>query len=85
MTTKLTIDLGEEMTAFICADAAKRGITVEQYMADLVREAMKDALAYQKAHQELMESLKHPFGGTFEKGRPPTREEIYDERLSRFR
>jgi len=83
--TKLNIDLGEEMTAFICADAAQRGITVEQYLSELVREAMKDALAYQKAHQELMEMLKHPFGGTFEAGRPPTREEIYDERLSRFR
>jgi hypothetical protein len=83
--TKLSIDLGEEMTAFICAEAARRGVTVEQYLGDVVREATKEAFAYQKNHQELMEMLKHPFGGTFEKGRPPTREEIYDERLSRFR
>ena len=85
MTTKLTIDLGEEVTAFICADAAKRGITVEQYLAELIREAKKEALAYEKARLEFMELLKQPWGGTWEGGRRPTREEIYDERLSRFR
>ena len=85
MTTKLTIDLGEEMTAFICADAAKRGITVEQYLGGLVSEAMKEALAYEKAREEFMEMVKHRLEWTWEAGRRPTREEIYDGRLSRFR
>jgi hypothetical protein len=83
--TRITIDLGEEMTAFICADAARRGITVEQYMGELVCEARKEALAYENARQEFMEMLKRPFEGAWEGGRRPTREEIYDERLSRFR
>lgn len=76
--TKLTIDLGEEMTAFICADAAKRGITVEQYMSDLVSKALKDALAHEESHRRLLEHLASPVRGTFAGGRPPRREELYD-------
>jgi hypothetical protein len=82
--TKLSIDLGEEMTAFICADAAKRGITVEQYLSDLVSEAMKEALAHEESHRKLLEHLANPVGGTFAGGRPPKREELYD-RPYRFR
>lgn len=86
MTTKLTIDLGEEVTAFICADSAKRGITVDQYLTELIREVKKEALEYEKARLEFMELCKQPWGATsWEGGRRPTREEIYDERLSRFR
>ena len=82
--TALNISLDEEMTAFVCAYAAKRGITVEQCLGELVNESVKEALAREENHRRLLEELAHPVAGTFEGGRPPRREELYD-RPYRFR
>lgn len=83
--THLNIHLDEETSTFVREYAAKRGITVDQYMSHLVRMCMDDAIRYEKARQKFMEIVKHPFGGTWEGGRRPTREELYDERFKRFR
>lgn len=72
----LTIDLDEEMSAFVRQDAAKLGISVDQYMSELVHACMREAYAYEAARQAFLACK--PFHFEFDDGRRPTRDEIYD-------
>jgi hypothetical protein len=73
----INIDFDAETTEFLQTYAAKRGITVEQYLDQVVRECMKEALEYERARLSFMQFLEKPVG-SFPEGRPPRREELYD-------
>jgi hypothetical protein len=74
----ITIKFDAETTDFLRMKAEKRGITLGEYLDELVHECMKEALEYEKARLALMEELAKPFAFTFVDGRPPRREELYD-------
>ena len=74
----INIDFDAETTEFLQTYAARRGITVEQYLDEVVRECMREALEYERARLAFMELVKKPLIGTFPGGRLPKREELYD-------
>jgi hypothetical protein len=74
---RINIDFDAETTEFLQTYAARRGITVEQYLDEVVRECMREALEYEHARLSFMAFLKKPVG-SFAEGRPPRREELYD-------
>jgi hypothetical protein len=73
----INIDFDAETTEFLQTYAAKRGISVEEYLDEVVRQCMKEALEYERARLSFMEFLKKPVG-SFPEGRPPKREDLYD-------
>jgi hypothetical protein len=77
----LTIDLDEEMTSFVCMDAAKRGVSVAEYVGKLVQECVKDAREYNEARSAFL--ALRPFKCEFIDGHVPTRDELHDR--TRFR
>ena len=72
----LTIDLDEEMTSFICMDAAKRGVSVAQYVGKLVEDCVKEAREYNQARGAFL--ALRPCKYEFLDGHTPTRDELHD-------
>ncbi len=73
----LTVDLDDEMAAFLQADAESCRMTVSEYMAAVLQECMEEAVDYEKAQREFFALPPFP-PFTFADGRPPKREELYD-------
>ncbi len=77
MKKTLTIELDDEMSAFLHADAEQIGMTVSEYLGELVKKCMEEAAEYEKARQEYLALPPFP-PFEFVDGRPPKREELYD-------
>lgn len=82
---RIAIHFDAETTEFLQTYAKKRGITVEEYLNQIVKECLKDELEYERARLSFMDILKNPFNVSFPEGRPPKREEIYDRPKHCFR
>jgi Ribbon-helix-helix protein, copG family len=80
MKTNVSIHLDAEMTEFLRKEAEKRGVSLEEYIDQLVQACIRKALEYEKARVGFMECLRNPLNPklAFEGGRPPRREELYD-------
>jgi len=76
----LTITADEETLRWARIEAAKRNTSVARLVGDLLREKMRKDEAYDKAMREALKFQPLPL-----EGRYLTRDEIYAERLDRFR
>jgi hypothetical protein len=76
----LTITADEETLRWARIEAAKRNTSVARLVGDLLREKMQKDETYDKAMREALKFQPLPL-----EGRYLTRDEIYAERLDRFR
>ena len=76
----LTITADEETLRWARIEAAKRNTSVARLVGDLLRDQMHKDRAYEKARCLALKVEPLPL-----EGRYLTREEIYAERLDRFR
>jgi hypothetical protein len=77
----LTITADEETLRWARIEAAKRNTSVARLVGDMLREKMKQEDTYERA---MAEALKFQSWGASD-GPYLTRDEIYAERLDRFR
>jgi hypothetical protein len=63
----LSIDLDDELCAYVCADSAKLGISVSHYVSALLNASMKEACDYEEARKVFFTNL----------GRRTVRDQIY--------
>ena len=72
----VTITLDESTAQWVRRAAAERGVSVSRYVADLLRDEMKHAAAYELAMKRFFALEPRPLKrkGT----RYPRREELYD-------
>lgn len=76
----LTITADEETLRWARIEAAKRNTSVARLVGDMLREKMKQEDTYERAMAEALKFTPIPFEGPY-----LTRDEIYAERLDRFR
>lgn len=74
--TTLTVDLADELSAFVCADAEQMGMTVSEYFSGLVGACMAEAREYEAARRSFL-AIK-PVYFEWIGGHRPTREELHD-------
>jgi hypothetical protein len=77
----VTVTMEEEVANWVRVEAAKRNTSVSRLLGEILAEKMRHDDAYRRAMKEWMES--EPLGTST--GPYLTREEIYGERLNRFR
>lgn len=76
----LTITTDEETLRWARMEAARRNTSVSRLVGELLAEKMRHDDAYERAMREALKFERLPFEGTY-----MTRDEIYAERLDRFR
>jgi hypothetical protein len=76
----LTITADEETLRWARIEAARRNTSVARLVGELLRVEMHRERSYEQAMREALKFRAFPF-----EGRPLTRDEIYAERLDRFR
>jgi ribonuclease D len=70
----ITITLDERMAAWLRLQAAKHGMSVSRFVADLVHERMREARGYDEAMRRFLSD--EPLQFEWADGHRPTREEI---------
>lgn len=76
----VTITMDDAVADWARMEAARRNTSVSRLVGELLAEKMRHDDAYERAMHEALKFKSLPF-----EGRPLTREEIYAERLDRFR
>lgn len=76
----VTITMEENVAEWARMEAARRNTSVSRLVGELLAEKMRHDVAYEQAMREALEFKSLPF-----EGRYLTRDEIYAERLDRFR
>jgi hypothetical protein len=76
----VTITMDERVAEWARLEAAKRNTSVSRLVGELLAEKMRDDRRYEQAMREALKFKAIPFEGRF-----LTREEIYADRLDRFR
>jgi hypothetical protein len=74
----LTIEIDDEICAFVQEDAARIEVSVSQYIGALLYDCMKQARDYEEARKAFFALPPLP-RFEFPGGRPPTRDEIYGD------
>jgi hypothetical protein len=76
MKRNVTITLDEETAGWVRAEAARRGVSVSQYLGDLLRERRQVAGGYEAARTRFMARDPRPLRA---QGQPlPGRDELYE-------
>lgn len=76
----VTITMDDAVADWARIEAAKRNTSVSRLVGEMLAEKMRRDDAYERAMREALEFKPIPF-----EGRYLTRDEIYAERLDRFR
>jgi predicted transcriptional regulator len=77
----VTITVDDAVLEWARVEAAKRNTSVSRMVGELLADKMRHDDAYERAHREwLADTTRFTSEGKY-----PTREEIYAERLDRFR
>jgi len=77
----VTITVEEPVLEWVRVEAAKRNSSVSRLVGEMLAEKMRHDDAYERAYREwLADTTRFTSDGKY-----PTREEIYAERLDRFR
>jgi hypothetical protein len=76
----LTITADEDTLRWARIEAARRNTSVARLVGDLLRDQMRRERAYEQAMREALKFRSYRF-----EGGPLERDEIYAERLDRFR
>lgn len=76
----VTVSMDESVAEWARLEAARRNTSVSRLVGELLGEKMRDNRRYDQAMREALKFKSIPFEGKF-----LTREEIYAERLDRFR
>ncbi|WP_236676779.1 CopG family transcriptional regulator [Aquariibacter lacus] len=76
----VTVTMEESVAEWARLEAARRNTSVSRLIGEMLAEKMRHDDAYERAMREALEFRLLPFEGP-----PLTREEIYAERLDRFR
>ena len=76
----VTITMDESVADWARMEAARRNTSVSKLVGEIVAEKMRRDDAYERAMREALKFRSIPFEGTF-----LSREQVYAERLDRFR
>jgi hypothetical protein len=76
----VTISMQEGVAEWARLEAARRNTSVSRLVGEMLAEKMRDDRRYEQAMREALKFKPIPFEGKFLK-----RDEIYAERLDRFR
>jgi hypothetical protein len=76
----VTVTMEESVAEWARLEAARRNTSVSRLVGEMLAEKMRHDDAYERAMREALTFKALPF-----EGRPLTRDEIYAERLDRFR
>ena len=76
----VTITMDDDVADWARMEAARRNTSVSRLVGELLHEKMRRDDAYERAMREALEFRSLPLEGKY-----PTRDEIYAERLERFR
>lgn len=76
----VTVTMEDEVADWARLEAARRNTSVSRLVGELLAEKMRHDDAYERAMHEALKFASIPF-----EGRYLTRDEIYAERLERFR
>ena len=76
----VTITMEDSVAEWARMEAARRNTSVSRLVGELLAEKMRHDDAYERAMREALEFKSLPFEGPY-----LTRDEIYAERLDRFR
>ena len=76
----VTITMDESVADWARMEAARRNTSVSRLVGEMLAEKMRRTDRYERAMREALKFRSLPFEGPF-----LTREEIYAERLDRFR
>lgn len=76
----VTVTMDETVADWARMEAARRKTSVSRLVGEMLAEKMRRETGYQRAMREALKFATVPFEGRFLK-----REEIYAERLDRFR
>ena len=78
----VTVTMDDAVAEWARLEAARRNTSVSRLIGEMLAEKMRHDDAYERAMQEW---LDRPFSFTSDGSPYPTRDEIYAERLDRFR
>jgi hypothetical protein len=76
----VTVTMDDKVADWARLEAARRNTSVSRLVGELLAEKMRHDDAYERAMREALKFERLPFEGTY-----MTRDEIYAERLDRFR